>query len=281
MGLIRFCLLFTVAFALCSCKHEVREISPDKIGGYWELQNDVKFSGLAFTHMCVNDLHNSVVVDPVVSDTIYEYKKAFVIGDSLCLIDYNDNEMIVRIKELSDSAFVLTDFPGASDDLVFRNLKYKLRYVNESGRVVYKSFPMRIYNIPKDSLDIIMKSRDAKEWADAKGDYVPLTNQQMEKARSIARDYLKNKAYLNKDKVYGEPLGFDEYLRQYYGYMKDGKLIVAIEMSHDLHLTDGPFPYLGLKTHIFDADDGGCAFLHFKIDINAGKVISFGSNGTA
>ena len=281
MRFIRFCLLFTVAFALCSCKHEVREISPDKIGGYWELQNDVKFSGLAFTHMCVNDLHNSVVVDPVVSDTIYEYKKAFVIGDSLCLIDYNDNEMIVRIKELSDSAFVLTDFPGASDDLVFRNLKYKLRYVNESGRVVYKSFPMRIYNIPKDSLDIIMKSRDAKEWADAKGDYVPLTNQQMEKARSIARDYLKNKAYLNKDKVYGEPLGFDEYLRQYYGYMKDGKLIVAIEMSHDLHLTDGPFPYLGLKTHIFDADDGGCAFLHFKIDINAGKVISFGSNGTA
>ena len=281
MRFIRFCLLFTVAFALCSCKHEVREISPDKIGGYWELQNDVKFSGLAFTHMCVNDLHNSVVVDPVVSDTIYEYKKAFVIGDSLCLIDYNDNEMIVRIKELSDSAFVLTDFPGASDDLVFRNLKYKLRYVNESGRVVYKSFPMRIYNIPKDSLDIIMKSRDAKEWADAKGDYVSLTNQQMEKARSIARDYLKNKAYLNKDKVYGEPLGFDEYLRQYYGYMKDGKLIVAIEMSHDLHLTDGPFPYLGLKTHIFDADDGGCAFLHFKIDINAGKVISFGSNGTA
>lgn len=281
MKFIRFCLLFTVAFALCSCKHEVREISPDKIGGYWELQNDVKFSGLAFTHMCVNDLHNSVVVDPVVSDTIYEYKKAFVIGDSLCLIDYNDNEMIVRIKELSDSAFVLTDFPGASDDLVFRNLKYKLRYVNESGRVVYKSFPMRIYNIPKDSLDIIMKSRDAKEWADAKGDYVSLTNQQMEKARSIARDYLKNKAYLNKDKVYGEPLGFDEYLRQYYGYMKDGKLIVAIEMSHDLHLTDGPFPYLGLKTHIFDADDGGCAFLHFKIDINAGKVISFGSNGTA
>ena len=281
MKFIRLCLLFAVAFALCSCKHEVREISPDKIGGYWELQNDVKFSGLAFTHMCVNDLHNSVVVDPVVSDTIYEYKKAFVIGDSLCLIDYNDNEMIVRIKELSDSAFVLTDFPGASDDLVFRNLKYKLRYVNESGRVVYKSFPMRIYNIPKDSLDIIMKSRDAKEWADAKGDYVPLTNQQMEKARSIARDYLKNKAYLNKDKVYGEPLGFDEYLRQYYGYMKDGKLIVAIEMSHDLHLTDGPFPYLGLKTHIFDADDGGCAFLHFKIDINAGKVISFGSNGTA
>lgn len=281
MKFIRFCLLFAVAFALCSCKHEVREFSPDKIGGYWELQNDVKFSGLAFTHMCVNDLHNSVVVDPVVSDTIYEYKKAFVIGDSLCLIDYNDNEMIVRIKELSDSAFVLTDFPGASDDLVFRNLKYKLRYVNESGRVVYKSFPMRIYNIPKDSLDIIMKSRDAKEWADAKGDYVSLTNQQMEKARSIARDYLKNKAYLNKDKVYGEPLGFDEYLRQYYGYMKDGKLIVAIEMSHDLHLTDGPFPYLGLKTHIFDADDGGCAFLHFKIDINAGKVISFGSNGTA
>lgn len=281
MKFVRLCLLFILAFSLEACKDEVREISPEKIVGYWGLQNDVKFSGLAFTHMCVNDLHNSVVVDPVVSDTIYEYKKAFVIGDSLCLIDYNDKEMIVKIKELSDSAFVLTDFPGASDDLVFRNLKYKLRYVNESGRVVYKSFPMRIYNIPKDSLDIIMKSRDAKEWAKAKGDYVPLTNQQMEKARSIARDYLKNKAYLYKDKVYGEPLGFDEYLRQYYGYMKDGKLIVAIEMSHDLHLTDGPFPYLGLKTHIFDADDGGCAFLHFKIDINAGKVISFGSNGIA
>lgn len=281
MKFIRLCLLFITALSFGACKDEVREISPEKIVGYWGLQNDVKFSGLAFTHMCVNDLHNSVVVDPVVSDTIYEYKKAFVIGDSLCLIDYNDKEMIVKIKELSDSAFVLTDFPGASDDLVFRNLKYKLRYVNESGRVVYKSFPMRRYNIPKDSLDIIMKSRDAKEWAKAKGDYVPLTNQQMEKARSIARDYLKNKAYLYKDKVYGEPLGFDEYLRQYYGYMKDGKLIVAIEMSHDLHLTDGPFPYLGLKTHIFDADDGGCAFLHFKIDINAGKVLSFGSNGIA
>lgn len=280
MKFIRLCLLFITALSFGACKDEVREISPEKIVGYWGLQNDVKFSGLAFTHMWfMDDSHN--YVDPVVYDTIYEYKKFFVTGDSLCLIDHNDKEMIIKIKELSDSALILTDFPGASDDLVFRNLKYELRYVNESGRVVYKSFPMRIYNIPKDSLDIIMKSRDAKEWAKAKGDYVPLTNQQMEKARSLARDYLKNKAYLYKDKVYGEPLGFDEYLRQYYGYMKDGKLIVAIEMSHDLHLTDGPFPYLGLKTHIFDADDGGCAFLHFKIDINAGKVISFGSNGIA
>lgn len=176
MKFVRLCLLFILAFSLEACKDEVREISPEKIVGYWGLQNDVKFSGLAFTHMCVNDLHNSVVVDPVVSDTIYEYKKAFVIGDSLCLIDYNDKEMIVKIKELSDSAFVLTDFPGASDDLVFRNLKYKLRYVNESGRVVYKSFPMRIYNIPKDSLDINMKSYDAKEWANANGVYVPLSS---------------------------------------------------------------------------------------------------------
>lgn len=281
MKFLRFCLLFAVAFALCSCKHEVREISPDKIGGYWELQNDVKFSGLAFTHMCVNDLHNSVVVDPVVSDTIYEYKKAFVIGDSLCLIDYNDNEMIVKIKELSDSALVLTDFPGASDDLVFVNPNYKLRYVDEKGRVFYRPAPIRKYSIPKDSLDINMKSRDAREWAKAKGVYVPLTNQQMEKARSIAKEFLKNKAYLNSDRVYGEPMDFDEYLRQYYGYMKDGKLIVAIEMSHNLHLTDGPFPYLRFKKWIVDAYDGGCAFLHFKIDINAGKVISFGSNGIA
>lgn len=278
MGFIRFCLLFTVAFALCSCKHEVREISPDKIGGYWELQNDVKFSGLAFTHMCVNDLHNSVVVDPVVSDTIYEYKKAFVIGDSLCLIDYNDNEMIVRIKELSDSALILTDFPGASDDLVFRNPEYELCTVYEDGSCSFKPSPMREYNISKDSLDINMKSYDAKEWANANGVYVPLSSQQVAKARDIAKEYLNNKSFLHNDEVYEEPRDFDEYLRQYFGYMKDEKLIVAIEMSLLHHPTDNPFPYSGLKTWIVAGDDGGSAYLHFRIDINAGKVLSFGSN---
>ena len=277
MRFIRFCLLFTVAFALCSCKHEVREISPDKIGGYWELQNDVKFSGLAFTHMCVNDLHNSVVVDPVVSDTIYEYKKAFVTGDSLCLIDHNDKEMIVKIKELSDSALVLTDFPGASDDLVFRSIQYEFHSVDEKGRVLYMPLPLRKYSISKDSLDINMKSYSVRKWAN--GEYVALTNKQVAKARDIAKEYLRNKKYLkngwNKNE---EPKDFDEYLRQYFGYKKDGKLIAAIKMSIFRNETNSPFPYMGLKTWIAESTGGGCNYLHFEIDIEEGKVLSFHSN---
>jgi hypothetical protein len=140
---------------------------------------------------------------------------------------------------------------------------------------------MREYNISKDSLDINMKSYDAKEWANANGVYVPLSSQQVAKARDIAKEYLNNKSFLHNDEVYEEPRDFDEYLRQYFGYRKDGKLIVAIEMSLLHHRTDDPFPYSGLKTWIVAGDDGGCAYLHFRIDINAGKVLSFGSNGIA
>lgn len=280
MKFIRLCLLFITALSFGACKDEVREISPEKIVGYWGLQNDVKFSGLAFTHMWfMDDSHN--YVDPVVYDTIYEYKKFFVTGDSLCLIDHNDKEMIIKIKELSDSALILTDFPGAIDDLVFRNPEYELCTVYEDGTRSFKPSPMREYNISKDSLDINMKSYDAKEWANANGVYVPLSSQQVAKARDIAKEYLNNKSFLHNDEVYEEPRDFDEYLRQYFGYRKDGKLIVAIEMSLLHHRTDDPFPYSGLKTWIVAGDDGGCAYLHFRIDINAGKVLSFGSNGIA
>lgn len=281
MKFIRFCLFFAVAFALCSCKHEVREISPDKLCGYWRLQNDVKFSGLAFTHMWFfYDNCNYNYVDPVVYDTIYEYKKVFVTGDSLCLTDYNDKEMIVKIKELSDSAFVLTDFPGASDDLVFRNPDYERHVVYEDGSVGFKPAPWLEYQVPKDSLDINMKSYDvASKWANVRGEYVPLSNQQVAKARDIAREYLKNKAYLQDGwKKKEEPKDFDEYLRQYFGYKKDGKLIVAIEMSISHHRTNSPFPYSDLKTWIRESTGGGCNYLHFEIDINEGKVLPLHSN---
>ncbi len=278
MKFIRLCLSFVVALSLGACKDEVREISPDKLCGYWRLQNDVKFSGLAFTHMWFfYDNCNYNYVDPVVYDTIYEYKKVFVTGDSLCLTDYNDKEMIVKIKELSDSAFVLTDFPGASDDLVFRNPDY---VVHEDGSVGFKPAPWLEYQVPKDSLDINMKSYDvASKWANVRGEYVPLSNQQVAKARDIAREYLKNKAYLQDGwKKKEEPKDFDEYLRQYFGYKKDGKLIVAIEMSISHHRTNSPFPYSDLKTWIRESTGGGCNYLHFEIDIEEGKVLSFHSN---
>lgn len=280
MKFIRLCLLFITALSFGACKDEVREISPEKIVGYWGLQNDVKFSGLAFTHMWfMDDSHN--YIDPVVYDTIYEYKKFFVSGDSLCLIDHNDKEMIIKIKELSDSALILTDFPGASDDLVFRNPEYFPGLDKNAEFAHLQPSHVREYSIPKDSLDINMKSYDAKEWANANGVYVPLSSQQVAKARDIAKEYLNNKSFLHNDEVYEEPRDFDEYLRQYFGYRKDGKLIVAIEMSLLHHRTDDPFPYSGLKTWIVAGDDGGCAYLHFRIDINAGKVLSFGSNGIA
>lgn len=278
MKFIRLCLLFITALSFGACKDEVREISPDKIVDYWELQNNVKFSGLVFTHMYfMNNIHNSVVVDPVVSDTIYEYKKAFVTGDSLCLIDHNDKEMIVKIKELSDSALVLTDFPGASDDLVFRSIQYEFHSVDEKGRVLYMPLPLRKYSISKDSLDINMKSYSVRKWAN--GEYVALTNKQVAKARDIAKEYLKNKKYLkngwNKNE---EPKDFDEYLRQYFGYKKNGKLIAAIKMSIFRNETYSPFPYMDLKTWIAESTGGGCNYLHFEIDIEEGKVLSFHSN---
>ena len=280
MKFIRLCLLFITVLSFGACKDEVREISPEKIVGYWGLQNDVKFSGFAFTHMWfMDDSHN--YIDPVVYDTIYEYKKFFVTGDSLCLIDHNDKEMIIKIKELSDSALILTDFPGASDDLVFRNPEYFPGLDKNAEFAHLQPSHVREYSIPKDSLDINMKSYDAKEWANANGVYVPLSSQQVAKARDIAKEYLNNKSFLHNDEVYEEPRDFDEYLRQYFGYRKDGKLIVAIEMSLLHHRTDDPFPYSGLKTWIVAGDDGGCAYLHFRIDINAGKVLSFGSNGIA
>ena len=279
MKFIRLCLLFITALSFGACKDEVREISPEKIVGYWGLQNDVKFSGLAFTHMWfMDDEYRPIfVVDPVVYDTIYEYKKVFVTGDSLRLIDHNDKEMIVKIKELCDSALVLTDFPGASDDLVFRNPEYVPVFDKNGEFAALQSLPSRKYSISKDSLDINMKSYSVRKWAN--GEYVALTNKQVAKARDIAKEYLKNKKYLkngwNKNE---EPKDFDEYLRQYFGYKMDGKLIAAIKMSIFRHETYSPFPYMDLKTWIAESTGGGCNYLHFEIDIEEGKVLSFHSN---
>ena len=201
-------------------------------------------------------------------------------GDSLCLIDHNDKEMIIKIKELSDSALILTDFPGASDDLVFRNPEYFPGLDKNAEFAHLQPSHVREYSIPKDSLDINMKSYDvASKWANVRGEYVPLSNQQVAKARDIAREYLKNKAYLQDGwKKKEEPKDFDEYLRQYFGYKKDGKLIVAIEMSISHHRTNSPFPYSDLKTWIRESTGGGCNYLHFEIDINEGKVLPLHSN---
>ena len=122
-----------------------------------------------------------------------------------------------------------------------------------------------------------MKSYSVREWAD--GEYVALTNKQVAKARDIAKEYLKNKTYLkngwNKNE---EPKDFDEYLRQYFGYKKNGKLIAAIKMSIFRNETYSPFPYMDLKTWIAESTGGGCNYLHFEIDIEEGKVLSFHSN---
>lgn len=184
-------LLCTMLFT--SCK---KEIVADDIYAYWKLQNDVEFTELAFTNLEFHGVARSkhAWIDPVVNDSIYHYVSVSVKGDSLCLVDDINQEFIFTIKELHDSVLVITDFPGADKDLVFKR-------IDPSP----KTISIKATDFPSDSLDINLKYQPDvwKEYGK-----LILTNEQVKQAHTILENYMNKKLYYTiKDiKIEATPL---------------------------------------------------------------------------
>jgi hypothetical protein len=90
---------------------------------------------------------------------------------------------------------------------------------------------------------------------------------------------IKYKYYTNSLKESGrEPLPFNQYFRQYYGYMKDGHLIVTVCLAHNVYTTDNPFIYSRLKYGEYGVHGGGNHYGYTIIDLTEGKVTLFRIN---
>lgn len=293
------CLLAVICMILCvSCEKYGGVSRPNDIYAYWQLQNEVKFNGMGFTNLIFTSSEKfgcENFVDPVISDTIYHYKKVEVKGDMLCLVDDNDKVLKAKILELNDERLVLTDFPGVDGVLIYKHLGWgpgedprrckedSIKYPNGIDEFVEKIQRVSV-DYPADSLDIIMKSsyffKCYNEYGDDKA--VVLTKDQMTKARYILKKYMARREYLKEEGFWGsccgsEPYDFNKYIHTYYGVVKDGELLVCVKMCADGG--HGYFPYTSCKEDIPSIDDGGRILIHVQIDLKQNKVIHFQGNG--
>ena len=293
------CLLAVICMMLCvSCEKYSGVSRPNDIYAYWQLQNEVKFNGMGFTNLIFTSSEKfgcENFVDPVISDTIYHYKKVEVKGDMLCLVDDNDKVLKAKILELNDERLVLTDFPGVDGVLIYKHLGWgpgedprrckedSIKYPNGIDEFVEKIQRVSV-DYPADSLDIIMKSsyffKRYNEYGDDKA--VVLTKDQMTKARYILKKYMARREYLKEEGFLGsccgsEPYDFNKYIHTYYGVVKDGELLVCVKMCAEGGY--GYFPYTSFKEDIPLICDGGRILIHVQIDLKQNKVIHFQGNG--
>jgi len=294
------CFLAVICMMLCvSCERYSGVSRPNDIYAYWQLQNKVKFNGMGFTNLIFTSSEKygcENFVDPVISDTIYHYKKVEVKGDTLSLVDDNDKVLNVRILELNDERLVLTDFPGVDGELIYKHLGWgpgedprrcKEDSLKDSNAFLEKKIIRGVsVDYPADSLDIIMKSSYFFKWYNEYRDdkAVVLTNDQMSVARDILKRYMAHREYLKEEGFLGsccgsEPYDFNKYIHIYYGIIKDGELFVHVEMY--AHGGYGHFPYTSFKKDIPMIDDGGRGLIHVEIDLKQNKVIYIHGNGCA
>ena len=294
------CLLAVICMMLCvSCEKYSGVSRPNDIYAYWQLQNKVKFNGMGFTNLIFTSSEKfgcENFVDPVISDTIYHYKKVEVKGDTLCLVDDNDKVLNVRILELNDERLVITDFPGVDGELIYKHLGWgpgeDPRRCKEDSLKGLSAFPEKkiirglSVDYPADSLDIIMKSSYFFKWYNECRDdkAVVLTKDQMSAARYILKKYMAHREYLKEEGFFGsccgsEPYDFNKYIHIYYGIIKDGELFVRVEMCAEGGY--GHFPYTSYKKDIPRICDGGNILIHVEIDLKQNKVIYFQGNGCA
>ncbi len=292
------CLLAVICMMLCvSCERYSGVSRPNDIYAYWQLQNKVKFNGMGFTNLIFTSSDKygcENFVDPVISDTIYHYKKVEVKGDQLCLVDDNDKVLNVRILELNDERLVITDFPGVDGELIYKHLDWgpgeDPRRCKEDSLKGLSAFPEKIIfreasvDYPADSLDVIMKSsyffKSYSEYHDDKA--VVLTKDQMLAARYILKKYMARREYLKEEGFWwsccgSEPYDFNKYIHIYYGIIKDGELFVHVEMCAKGGY--GHFPYTSFKKDIPWIEDGGRILIHVDIDLKQNKVIYIHGNG--
>lgn len=269
--------LFIFIMLTSSCK---REIVADDIYAYWQLQSKVEFNGIAFSKLEITDDENwGCWADPVISDTIYHFKSFAVNADTLTFVDDNGKSLTCKIHELHDSVMVLTDFLGASNKLVFKCIANTMRKDGEVPKTL-RGTTIYAKDFSPDSLDINMKSVLSHDYANYIGESFILTNEQVAIAHNILKEYVDDKLFLKeRPNARDEAYPFDEYFKQYLGYMKDGELMVDVTMSRMVGSRFSPYPYMILKQNIISVDDGGPSYARAKVNLTKGKAVWFTTNG--
>ena len=268
------CILF-----LSSCK---KEIVSEDIYGVWVMQEQTTTEGPPFTKLLLHkDYYNWI--DPVVSDTIFYYKKKVVIcGDTLLLTDGFDNPTLCIIEELHDSVLTLSHVAGFDKEITYKKvLDYSHGLVRPGSERIEAS------DLSKDSLDVIVKSFVVWEYYQYLNEkyqkartYHSLTKDEMLQARELLRRYMTDGS-LEKDQYDNEDAyPFDQYIRQYESYMENGHLYVEVTLNTYIY-TDKGCGYTVLKQCSYDVEDGGPAHAYATIDLTAQKVVVFYTNGEA
>ena len=266
--------LLSFILLLSSCKKEI--VSKD-IYGVWEMQKQTTTEGPQFTKLLL-DKEDHNWIDPVVSDTIFYYKKVAVSGDTLLLTDGFNHSTLCIIEELYDSVLTLSHVAGFDKEITYKKV---LDY--SQGPVMPGSERIKASNLSKDSLDVIVKSFlvwDYYQNNEETRTYHSLTKDEMLLARELLRRYMTDGS-LEKDEYNNEDAyPFDQYIRQYESYMEKGHLYVRVTLNTDIY-TDKGCGYTVLKRDYYDVEDGGPAHAKATIDLTDQKVVDFITNGYA
>ena len=266
--------LLSFILFLSSCK---KEIASEDIYGVWMMQEQTTTEGPQFTKLLL-DKEDYNWIDPVVSDTIFFYKKIAVSGDTLLLTDGFNHSTLCIIEELYDSVLTLSHVAGFDKEITYKKV---LDY--SQGPVMPGSERIKASNLSKDSLDVIVKSFlvwDYYQNNEETRTYHSLTKDEMLLARELLRRYMTDGS-LEKDEYNNEDAyPFDQYIRQYESYMEKGHLYVRVTLNTDIY-TDKGCGYTVLKRDYYDVEDGGPAHAKATIDLTDQKVVDFITNGYA
>lgn len=270
--------LLSIILFLSSCK---KEIASEDIYGVWMMQEQTTTEGPQFTKLIL-DKEDYNWIDPVVSDTIFYYKKVVVSGDTLLLTDGLNYPTLCIIEELHDSVLILSHVAGFDKEITYKKV---LDY--SQGPVMPGSERIKASDLSKDSLDVIVKSFLVWDYYRYLNDnnkeartYHSLTKDEMLQARELLRQYMTDGS-LEKDQYNNEDAyPFDQYIRQYESYTEKGHLYVKVTLNTDIY-TDKGCGYTVLKRDIYDVHDGGPSHAQATIDLTTQKVVDFITNGYA
>ena len=270
--------LLSFILLLSSCKKEI--VSKD-IYGVWEMQVQTTAEGPQFAKLLLEKDGYSWI-DPVVSDTLFFYKKVVVNGNALVLTDGFNLPTLCTIEELHDSVLILSHVAGFDKEITYKKV---LDY--SQGPVMPGSERIKASDLSKDSLDVIVKSFLVWDYYRYLNDnnkeartYHSLTKDEMLQARELLRQYMTDGS-LEKDQYNNEDAyPFDQYIRQYESYTEKGHLYVKVTLNTDIY-TDKGCGYTVLKRDIYDVHDGGPSHAQATIDLTTQKVVDFITNGYA
>ena len=271
MKIVSFISLFLCTLLLFSCKKEI--VSKD-IYGVWVMQKQSAKDGPQFTKLLLGK-EDYNWIDPVVSDTIFYFKKVTVCGDTLLLTDGLNHTVQCSIEELHDSVLTLSHVAGFEKKITYKKV---LDYSDESPRMKLELF--KASDLTEDSLDVVVKSFVVWDFHQSHRDriYHSLSKAEMLQAKELLQRYMTDGS-LEKDQYDNDDAyPFNQYIRQYESYLKEGHLYVLVTLNTFID-TERGCGYTVLKQDSYDMCDGGPSHATATIDLTAQKVVCFMTNG--